>query len=135
MPVRLHHIVIDAHDLPGLARFWTQALGWKILSEREKPADLLIAVRGAGGEVNMHAVLDRLGVGDWHEADADRCVLVGPDDDLVLALGQDLPAERLRPEPGQAGQITPRNWNSPASAIADPPSLKSVPAAAGNAGR
>ena len=28
MPVRLHHIVIDAHDLPGLARFWTQALGW-----------------------------------------------------------------------------------------------------------
>ena len=35
MPARLHHIVIDAHDLPGLARFWTQALGWKILSERE----------------------------------------------------------------------------------------------------
>src|SRR6201997_4551743 len=35
MPVRLHHIVIDAHDLPGLSRFWTQALGWKILSERE----------------------------------------------------------------------------------------------------
>ena len=36
MPVRLHHIVIDAYDLPGLARFWTQALGWKILSERER---------------------------------------------------------------------------------------------------
>ena len=36
MPVRLHHIVIDTHDLPGLARFWTQALGWKILSERER---------------------------------------------------------------------------------------------------
>ena len=35
MPVRLHHIVVDAHDLPGLARFWTQALGWKVLSERE----------------------------------------------------------------------------------------------------
>ncbi len=35
MPVRLHHIVIDAHDLPGLAQFWTQALGWKVLSERE----------------------------------------------------------------------------------------------------
>ena len=35
MPVRLHHIVIDAHDLPGLARIWTQAPGWKILSERE----------------------------------------------------------------------------------------------------
>jgi predicted enzyme related to lactoylglutathione lyase len=36
MPVQLHHIVIDAHDLPGLARFWTRALGWKILSERER---------------------------------------------------------------------------------------------------
>ena len=35
MPVRLHHIVVDAHDLPGLARFWTQALDWKVLSERE----------------------------------------------------------------------------------------------------
>ena len=36
MPVRLHHIVVDAHDLPGLARFWAQALGWKVLSERER---------------------------------------------------------------------------------------------------
>ena len=36
MPVRLHHIVIDAHDLPGLARFWTRALGWNVLSERER---------------------------------------------------------------------------------------------------
>jgi len=25
--IRLHHIVVDAHDLPALARFWTQALG------------------------------------------------------------------------------------------------------------
>ena len=32
MPVRLHHIVVDAHDLPGLARFWAQTLGWKVLS-------------------------------------------------------------------------------------------------------
>ena len=36
MPVRLHHVVIDTHDLPRLARFWTQVLGWKILSERER---------------------------------------------------------------------------------------------------
>jgi hypothetical protein len=34
--VSLHHIVIDAHDLPGLARFWAAALDWKILSERER---------------------------------------------------------------------------------------------------
>ena len=31
MPVRLHQIVVDAHDLPG----WPQAFGWKILPERE----------------------------------------------------------------------------------------------------
>jgi predicted enzyme related to lactoylglutathione lyase len=36
MPVRLHHIVVDAHDLLGLARFWTQALGWMVLSERDR---------------------------------------------------------------------------------------------------
>ena len=36
MPVTLHHIVVDAHDLPGLARFWTQALGWSVLSERDR---------------------------------------------------------------------------------------------------
>ena len=36
MPVRLHHIVVDTQDLPRLARFWTQALGWKVLSERER---------------------------------------------------------------------------------------------------
>jgi hypothetical protein len=73
--------------------------------ERKKAVDLLIAVRGAAGEVKMHAVLDHLGIGDRHEAHADGRVLVGPDDDLVLPLGQDLPAQRLRPETGQAGQI------------------------------
>jgi predicted enzyme related to lactoylglutathione lyase len=36
MPVSLHHIVIDTYDLPGLAWFWTEALGWKVLSERER---------------------------------------------------------------------------------------------------
>src|SRR5208282_1783035 len=44
-------------------------------SEREEAVNLLIAVRGAAGEVKMHAVLDRLGVGDRHEADADGRVL------------------------------------------------------------
>lgn len=36
MPLSLHHIVIDAHDLPSLARFWAEVLGWRILSERER---------------------------------------------------------------------------------------------------
>ncbi|MGW0965042.1 VOC family protein [Streptomyces sp. NPDC002516] len=36
MPLSLHHIVIDAHDLPSLARFWAEVLRWRILSERER---------------------------------------------------------------------------------------------------
>jgi predicted enzyme related to lactoylglutathione lyase len=35
MPVTLHHVVVDTHDLPSLSRFWSQALGWPVLSERE----------------------------------------------------------------------------------------------------
>src|SRR5690349_3653616 len=73
--------------------------------ERDEAVDLLVAVRGAAGQVEMHAVLDRLRIGDGHEAHADGRVHVGPDDDLVLPLGQDLPAQRLWPEPGQPGQI------------------------------
>lgn len=36
MPISLHHIVIDSHDLPALARFWAAVLRWPILSERER---------------------------------------------------------------------------------------------------
>jgi predicted enzyme related to lactoylglutathione lyase len=36
MTVSLHHIVIDSHDLPAQARFWTRVLDWKILSARER---------------------------------------------------------------------------------------------------
>ena len=36
MPVRFHYIVVHAHDLPGLVRFWAQALGWRVLSGRER---------------------------------------------------------------------------------------------------
>jgi len=36
MAVSLHHIVVDAHNLPALARFWAQVLDWRILSERER---------------------------------------------------------------------------------------------------
>jgi predicted enzyme related to lactoylglutathione lyase len=36
MPVTLHHLVIDSHDLPALARFWAGVLRWRILSERER---------------------------------------------------------------------------------------------------
>src|SRR5215472_11281732 len=80
-------------------------------AELEQPLDLPIAILGRGGDVEMHAVLEGLAIGDRHEADADRSVLVSPDDDLALPLGEDLPAERLRPEPGQPGQVVGVNDN------------------------
>ncbi len=36
MTLRVHHIVVDAHDLSGLAGFWAQVLGWRVLSERAR---------------------------------------------------------------------------------------------------
>jgi predicted enzyme related to lactoylglutathione lyase len=36
MPLSLHHMVIDVHDLPALARFWAEVLHWRILSELER---------------------------------------------------------------------------------------------------
>jgi predicted enzyme related to lactoylglutathione lyase len=36
MPLALHHIVIDAHDLVAQGRFWAAALGWQVLSVRER---------------------------------------------------------------------------------------------------
>lgn len=36
VPVHLHHIVIDTHDLQRLATFWAAALHWEVLSERER---------------------------------------------------------------------------------------------------
>jgi predicted enzyme related to lactoylglutathione lyase len=36
MPVSLHHVVIDSHDLPAQAAFWSEALHWRILSVRER---------------------------------------------------------------------------------------------------
>ena len=36
MPVHVHHIVIDAHDLTALADFWAGALRWSVLSTRER---------------------------------------------------------------------------------------------------
>jgi predicted enzyme related to lactoylglutathione lyase len=61
VPLVVHHIVIDAHDLPGLARFWAQVLRWTVLSERErevvigpsKTAEIGICFMPAGGEKSV----------------------------------------------------------------------------------
>jgi predicted enzyme related to lactoylglutathione lyase len=56
--VSLHHIVIDAHDLPTLARFWAEVLHWQILSEREREV-VIGPVVGAPVGICFMPVTDR----------------------------------------------------------------------------
>lgn len=107
MPVELHHIVIDAHDLPGLARFWTQALGWQVLSER--PREIVI-----GPDVN---------------APVGICFMPGPDAKLgknrvhidLTASADEREAEIARliglgARPADVGQTGTESW----TVLADP---------------
>ncbi|WP_033317895.1 VOC family protein [Streptomyces yerevanensis] len=36
MAVRWYQVVVDAHDLPSLARFWCQVLDWRVVFEAEE---------------------------------------------------------------------------------------------------
>lgn len=49
MALSLHHLVIDAHDLPALARFWCRVLDWEILSEKEREVIIGPAVEARTG--------------------------------------------------------------------------------------
>jgi hypothetical protein len=49
MALALHHIVIDARDLPALARLWAQVLEWRILSEREREIVIGVDVTASVG--------------------------------------------------------------------------------------
>jgi predicted enzyme related to lactoylglutathione lyase len=35
MPTRVVHLAVDAADPAGLARFWADALGWKVADDPE----------------------------------------------------------------------------------------------------
>jgi predicted enzyme related to lactoylglutathione lyase len=111
MTVSLHHIVIDAHDLPTLARFWSEVLAWKVLSERDReivigpdahaPVGICFMPAGAEKTVKNRVHLDLNPGGD-----------IGPDDrraeiERILALG----ARHV--DVGQSGQET---W----TVLADP---------------
>ena len=87
MALALHHIVIDAHDLPALARFWTEVLGWKVLSERERevvigPAESapvgICFMPAADGKVVKNRVHFDLNAGqDDREAEIERVIALG----------------------------------------------------------
>ena len=88
MPVRLHHIVIDAHDLPGLASFWAEALGWAVLSTRERevvvgpsrdaPVGLCFMPAGATTKTGKNRVhLDLTTTAEDRDAEIERLIALG----------------------------------------------------------
>jgi predicted enzyme related to lactoylglutathione lyase len=88
MTVSLHHIVIDAHDLPAQARFWTQVLNWKILSERDReivigvdenaPVGICFMPGSAARKTTKNRLhLDLTPGPDGRDAEVDRIVALG----------------------------------------------------------
>jgi predicted enzyme related to lactoylglutathione lyase len=111
MTLSLHHVVIDAHDLPGLARFWSEVLGWRILSEREREVVIGADVDAAVGICLMPAG-DTKSVKNRVHLDLNPCGDARPDEReaeiaRILALG----ARRV-----DIGQTGDESW----TVLADP---------------
>lgn len=87
MPVTLHHIVVDAHDLLGLARFWAEALHWQVLSERERevvvgpdksaPVGMCFMPATDRKTVKNRLHLDLTATAEERNAEIDRLVALG----------------------------------------------------------
>lgn len=103
----MHHIVIDAHDLPALARFWAQVLGWRILSERDREV-VIGAEESAPVGICFMPVTDRKVVKNRLHLDL-TCDPAGRDAEIerILELG----ARRV-----QIGQTGAESW----TVLADP---------------
>ena len=107
MTVSLHHIVIDSRDLVAQARFWTQVLGWRILSEREREVVIGPDVDAPVGICLMPGTDEKVGKNRLH-----LDLAPGPD-------GRDAEVERIvalgatRAEIGRTGE---ESW----TVLADP---------------
>jgi predicted enzyme related to lactoylglutathione lyase len=87
MPLVLHHIVIDSHDLPAQARFWSEALRWRILSVREReivvgphedaPVGLCLMPSPDQKSVKNRVHLDLTTGADDRDAEIDRLLSLG----------------------------------------------------------
>ncbi len=98
MSVSLHHVGVDAHDLPGLARFWSQVLDWPILSEREREVVIGPADDAPVGICFMPSpddkvVKNRVHLDVW-PTDRTRDEMV----DHLTGIGATLLADRRRPD-------------------------------------
>jgi predicted enzyme related to lactoylglutathione lyase len=118
MPVAVHHIVIDARDLPGLARFWTQALGWRVLSER--PREIVIGpdVNAAVGICFMPSTdpkivknrvhLDLTASADERDAEISRLIALGAQRVDIGQTGQETWTVLADPEGNEFCVVRPK---------------------------
>ena len=108
MPVHVHHIVIDAHDLTALADFWAEALRWSVLSTRDREVVV-------GPDVNAPIGLCFMPAGETRKSVKNRVHL----DLTTTADDRDAEIERLlglgarRVDIGQTGE---ESWD----VLADP---------------
>lgn len=87
MTVSLHHIVVDARDLPAQARFWAAVLDWKVLSERERevvigqdesaPVGICFMPATGAKQVKNRLHLDLNPGAEDREAEIERIVALG----------------------------------------------------------
>jgi predicted enzyme related to lactoylglutathione lyase len=87
MPVAVHHIVVDTHDLPGLADFWAAALRWEVLSERPRevvigpaldaPIGMCFMPVGEPKSVKNRLHLDLTTSADDRDAEIERLLALG----------------------------------------------------------
>jgi predicted enzyme related to lactoylglutathione lyase len=118
MPVAVHHIVIDARDLPCLARFWTQALGWRVLSER--PREIVIGpdVNAAVGICFMPSTdpkivknrvhLDLTASADERDAEISRLIALGAQRVDIGQTGQETWTVLADPEGNEFCVVRPK---------------------------
>ncbi|MCZ4508695.1 VOC family protein [Streptomyces sp. ActVer] len=98
MAVSWYQVVVDAHDLPSLARFWCQVLDWRVLFEAEDEI-VIGADPGALPGICFVPVDERKKIKNRLHID------LAPDDrdaevDRLLALGA------RRADVGQGGDVT-----------------------------
>ncbi|MGI8900810.1 MAG: VOC family protein [Nocardioides sp.] len=87
MPLAVHHIVIDAQDLTGLASFWAQALRWQILSVRDRevvigpdetaPIGICFMPAPEAKQVKNRLHLDLTTVAEDRDVEIERLVALG----------------------------------------------------------
>jgi predicted enzyme related to lactoylglutathione lyase len=118
VPLRTHHIVIDAQDLPRLAAFWSAVLGWPILSEREReiiigpsvdaPIGICLMPSPDDKTVKNRVHLDLTTEAEDRDAEIERCLALGATRAEVGQTGEESWVVLADPEGNEFCVVRPR---------------------------